>query len=254
MNTMFDLTGKTALVTGSGRGIGLTLATGLASAGARVIINDISTDTAEGTAAKLRAEGMDAHAAVFDVTDKQALSAGIDDIVGEVGQIDILVNNAGIHRRAPLEEMSEDDWNKVIETNLTSAFLVGQRVAKDMIRRKSGKIINIASINCERPRPSIGNYSAAKGGLVLLTRAMTVEWAQHNIQINAIAPGYILTEMTMPLSQDPEKNAWIKSITPAKRWGSPEDLIGAAIFLASKASQFVNGHVLFVDGGMRIAL
>lgn len=254
MNTMFDLTGKTALVTGSGRGIGFTLAKGLASAGARVIINDLNADIAEAAVEQLRAEGVDACPAVFDVTDKQAVTEGIDGAVREAGQIDILVNNAGIHRRAPLEEMAEEDWKKVLDTNLTSAFLVGQRVARDMIRRRSGKIINILSINSERPRPSIGNYSAAKGGLTLLTRSMTVEWAQHNIQINGIAPGYILTEMTMPLSQDPEKNAWIKSITPARRWGTPEDLIGAAVFLSSKASQFVNGHVLFVDGGMRVGL
>lgn len=254
MSSMFELAGKTALVTGSGRGIGFVLARGLAAAGAKVILNDLTDETVEQAVAKLRQNGLDAHGAAFDVTDGKAVSAGVEHIEQNIGPIDILFNNAGIHRRAPLVEMSENDWRAVLDTNLTSAFLVGQRVAKGMIERKRGKIVNICSINCELPRPSIANYSAAKGGLVLLTRAMTVEWAQFNIQINGIAPGYILTEMTMPLAKDPEKNAWIESITPAKRWGTPEDLIGAAVFLSSEAANFVNGHVLFVDGGMRISL
>lgn len=251
---MFSLNGKVALVTGSGRGIGLTLAEGLARAGAKVALNDIDSVTMDSAVEKLRSAGFDVGGAVFDVTVKDAVVAGIDAIENDFGPLDILVNNAGIHRRAPLEEMPEDYWRQVLDTNLTSAFFVGQRAAKTMIRRRSGKIINICSINCELPRPSIANYAAAKGGLVLLTRSMTVEWAQYNIQANGIAPGYILTEMTMPLSQDPEKNAWIESITPARRWGNPEDLVGAAVYLASGASNFVNGHVLFVDGGMRVSL
>ncbi len=254
MLSMFDLSGKIALITGSGRGIGLTLAKGLAGAGAQVVINDMQQEVAAKAAAELQKDGFSACAAAFDVTDKDAIHAGFDSIEKNVGQVDILVNNAGIHRRAPLAEMPLEDWQKVIDTNLTAAFLVGQRAAATMIQRQSGKIINICSINCERPRPSIANYASAKGGLVLLTRSMTGEWAQHNIQINGLAPGYILTEMTLPLSQDPEKNAWIESITPARRWGTPEDLVGGAIFLASGASSFVNGHVLFIDGGMRYSL
>ena len=254
MSSMFDLKGKTALITGSGRGIGLTLARGLAREGARVVLNDLSREAVDRAVDELRREGLDASGEVFDVTDRAAVIAGIDRVEQDVSPLDILFNNAGIHRRSPLVDMAESDWRAVLDTNLTSAFLVGQRAAKGMIERGRGKIVNICSINCELPRPDIGNYSAAKGGLVLLTRAMTVEWAQYNLQVNGLAPGYILTEMTMPLSRDPVKNAWIKSITPAKRWGTPEDLIGAAVFLSSEASNFVNGHVLFVDGGMRISL
>ena len=251
---MFDLRGKTALLTGAGRGIGLALARGIAGEGARVVINDIAADTADAAAAALRQEGFDAVTAVFDVTDSAAVEEAISRIEKDVSPLDILFNNAGIHRRAPLLDMSEASWQAVIDTNLTSAFLVGRTVARRMISRQSGKIINTCSINCERPRPDIANYSAAKGGLVLLTRAMCVEWAKHNIQVNGIAPGYILTEMTLPLSRDPERNAWIERITPAGRWGKPEDLIGAAVYLSSDASNFVNGHILFVDGGMRYAL
>ncbi len=253
MAANFSLHGKTALLTGAGRGIGFALARGLAEAGARIVINDIISDAAESAAEALRNDGFEAAASAFDVTDAGAVDKAIERVEAEQ-PVDILFNNAGIHRRAPLVDMPEESWRAVIDTNLTSAFLVGRRVARGMIARGAGKIVNTCSINCERPRPDIANYSAAKGGLVLLTRAMCGEWARHNIQVNGIAPGYILTEMTMPLSQDPEKNAWIKSITPAQRWGTPEDLIGAAVYLSSGASNFVNGHILFVDGGMRYAL
>lgn len=191
MATMFDLTGRTALITGSGQGIGLVLAKGLAAAGAAVVINDINPQAVDAALAELRGLGYSASGVVFDVTDQAAIVEGIDRVEREVAPLDILVNNAGIHRRSPLAVMSEADWRKVIDTNLTSAFLVGQRAARGMIERGAGKIINICSINCELPRPDIGNYSAAKGGLVLLTRSMTVEWAKHNLQINGIAPGYI---------------------------------------------------------------
>ncbi len=251
---MFDLCGKTALLTGAGRGIGFALARGLAEAGAKVIVNDINADTANAAAETLRKDGFEAMAAPFDVTNASAVENAVSDLEKKNVPIDILFNNAGIHRRAPLIDMPEESWRAVIDTNLTSAFIMGKTVARQMIARKSGKIVNICSINCERPRPDIANYSAAKGGLVLLTRSMCGEWARHNVQVNGIAPGYILTEMTMPLSRDPEKNAWIESITPARRWGKPEDLIGAAVFLSSGASSFVNGHILFVDGGMRFAL
>ena len=251
---MFSLSGKTALVTGSGRGIGLTLARGLAKAGARVALNDLTADAVDKAREELRRDGIEAGGTAFDVADRQAVWDGVDRLERDFGRLDILVNNAGIHRRAPLAEMSAEDWRLVLETNLTSAFLVGQRAARGMIERKSGKIINICSLNCELPRPSIGNYSAAKGGLVLLTRSMTVEWGKYNIQANGIAPGYILTDMTRPLRDDPERNAWIIGRTPAARWGTPEDLTGAAVFLSSAASDFVNGHVIFVDGGMRVSL
>ena len=254
MPGMFDLCGKTALLTGAGRGIGSALARGIAKEGARVIVNDITDDAAHAAVETLRGEGLDAVAAAFDVTDAAAVEEAVARIEKDISPLDILFNNAGIHRRAPLLDMPEESWRAVIDTNLTSAFLVGRAIARYMIPRKSGKIINTCSINCERPRPDIANYAAAKGGLVLLTRAMCVEWAKHGIQVNGIAPGYILTEMTLPLARDPERNAWIESITPAKRWGRPEDLIGAAIYLSSDASSFVNGHILFVDGGMRYAL
>ncbi|GHU25764.1 gluconate 5-dehydrogenase [Betaproteobacteria bacterium] len=254
MSGMFDLSGKTALVTGAGRGLGFAFARGIAMGGARVIINDLTAEVADTAAETLRKEGLDASAAAFNVIDAAAAEDAVARIEKDVSPLDILFNNAGIHRRASLVDMPEESWRAVIDTNLTSAFIVGRTIARRMIPRGAGKIINTCSINCERPRPEIANYSAAKGGLVLLTRAMCVEWAKYNIQVNGIAPGYMLTEMTLPLSQDPERNAWIESITPAKRWGKPEDLIGAAIFLSSGASNFVNGHVLFVDGGMRYAL
>lgn len=254
MPSLFDLTGKTALLTGSGRGIGLELARALAAAGARIVINDINPEAVSSAVSALRAEGAEAHEAVFDVTDCTAVECGVEKVEMAVGAIDILVNNAGVHRRAPLASMSEADWRLVLDTNLTAAFFTGRSVAQRMTARGAGKIVNICSINAERPRPEIGNYSAAKGGLVLLTRAMCVEWARHNIQVNSIAPGYIVTEMTMPLARDPAKTAWIESITPARRWGTTKDLAGAAVFLASEASDFVNGHILYVDGGMRYAL
>lgn len=254
MQSMFDLTGKTALITGSGRGIGLVFARGLASAGARVVINDLSAEAVDAAVNQLRGEGYKAEGSVFNVTDPKAVQAGVAAIEKNVAPIDILFNNAGIHRRAPLLEMPEESWRAVIDTNLNSVFFVGQCVAKGMIDRGGGKIVNICSVNCERPRPGIGNYAAAKGGLVLLTRAMCVEWAHQNVNVNGIAPGYILTEMTRPLSEDPERNAWIMGITPAKRWGLPDDLVGGAIYLSSAASAFVNGHILFIDGGMRYAL
>ncbi|MCC8190626.1 MAG: glucose 1-dehydrogenase [Planctomycetes bacterium] len=254
MRQLFEITGRTALVTGSGRGIGFSLAKGLAEAGARVIINDVQPEAVENAVAQLQAAGLEAGGVPFDVTQEAAVAAGIGQIERDFGPLEILVNNAGIHRRAPLVEMKASEWQAVIDTNLTAAFLVGQQAARGMIARGRGKIINISSLNCERPRPTIGNYAAAKGGLVLLTRSMCVEWARSNIQVNAIAPGYILTEMTAPLAEDAEWDAWIKGRIPAERWGRPEELVGAAVYLASDASAFVNGHVLFVDGGMRLAL
>jgi gluconate 5-dehydrogenase len=188
------------------------------------------------------------------VTDASSVERGVAAVERDAGPIDILVNNVGIQRRAPLEAMDESAWREVIDVNLTSAFLVTRRVVRGMIERQRGKIINICSLMSEIGRPTTANYAAAKGGLKMLTRAMAVEWARHNIQANAIGPGYFLTEMTQPLAADPKFDAWIRSRTPAGRWGRPEELVGAAVFLASSASDFVNGQIIYVDGGVLAAL
>jgi gluconate 5-dehydrogenase len=253
-NSLFDLTGRTALVTGSSQGIGLALARGLAEAGAAVVLNGRDETKLAAAAAALRATGARVGTAAFDVTDGAAAAAGVARLEAAFAPIDILVNNAGIHRRAPLAEMTEAEWRAVLDTNLTSAFLVARAVAPRMIARGRGKIINTCSVMSEVSRPSTGNYAAAKGGLKMLTRAMAVEWAKHGVQANAIAPGYIETELTAPLVANPEFNAWICKRTPAGRWGKPEELVGAAVFLSSRASDFVNGHLLVVDGGLLAGL
>src|SRR4051812_38254507 len=253
-NPLFDLTGRTALITGSSQGLGLALARGLAQAGAALVLNGRNQDKLEATAATLRAEGFKVTTAAFDVTDGTAAAAGIDRVHAAVGDIDILVNNAGIQRRAPLLEMTEGQWREVLDTDLTSAFLVTRAVAPRMIARRAGKIINICSLMSEVGRPTIANYAAAKGGLKMLTRSMCVEWARHNLQINGIGPGYFETELTKPLVENPEFNKWICGRTPAGRWGRPEELVGTAVFLSSRASDFVNGQVIYVDGGVLAAL
>jgi len=251
---LFTLGGRVALVTGSSRGLGLTLARGLGQAGARLVLNGRDGDRLAAAVAALRAEGLEAHAAAFDVTDAGAIDRAIADAERDVGPIDVLVNNAGIQRRGPLETLDESAWREVIDTNLTGVFLVSRRVARGMISRGRGKIINIGSIMCELGRETTGNYAAAKGGVKMLTRAMAVEWGPHNIQANGIGPGYFLTDMTRPLAADPEFDAWIRRRTPARRWGDPAELVGAAVFLASKASDFVNGQMIYVDGGILAAL
>jgi gluconate 5-dehydrogenase len=253
-NPLFDLHGRAVLVTGSSQGLGFAFARGLAQAGAALILNGRDGKKLATAADTLRAEGARVTTAAFDVTDGAATNREIERIEREVGVIDILVNNAGIHRRAPLEEMTEAQWREVIDTNLTSAFLVARAVAPRMIARRSGKIINICSLMSDLGRPTTGNYAAAKGGLKMLTRAMAVEWAKHNLQINAIGPGYFATELTKPLVENPEFNKWICGRTPAGRWGRPEELIGAAVFLASAASDFVNGQIIYVDGGLTAAI
>lgn len=253
-NPLFDLAGRTALVTGSSQGLGLALARGLAQAGAAIVLNGRTETKLAAAAEALRAEGVRVASAAFDVTDGAAAERGVAKIEAEFAPIDILVNNAGIHQRAPLAEMTEAQWRAVIDTNLTSAFLVARAVAPRMIARGAGKIINIVSITSELARPTIGNYVAAKGGLKMLTRAMAVEWAKHGLQANAIAPGYFLTDLNAGLAANTDFNAWVCRRTPAGRWGKPEELAGAAIFLASRASDFVNGHMLVVDGGMLAAL
>ena len=252
----FDLTGKIALITGSSRGIGLSLAQGLAGAGATIVLNGVNEARLESTRAALAEEfGSDrVFARAFDVTDQEAIRTGIRLIEEEVGPIGILVNNAGIQHREPLLEVSLDDWERVIRTDLTSAFLVGREVARFMIARGRGKVINICSVQTDLARPTIGAYTAAKGGLRNLTRAMTAEWAGQGLQINGIAPGYIHTEMTQNLVDDDTFNSWIIGRTPAARWGTTADLIGPAVWLASASSDFVNGQVIFIDGGMSVVV
>ena len=218
---LFDLTGTTALVSGSSRGIGLALAKGLLQAGS-----------------------------TFDVTDQDAVDRGIADIEQQWGTLDILVNNAGIQRRAPFTEFTLQDWNDLVATNLTSAFLVSQRVARGMVQRGSGKIINIGSVQSQLARPGIAPYSATKGGIVMLTKGLCADLGPHGIQTNALAPGYFETELTRALVENEQFTQWVTTRTPAGRWGKVEDLVGALVFLASPASNFVNGQVLFVDGGM----
>lgn len=243
---VFNLSGHRALVTGSSQGIGLALARALAGAGAHVLLNGRDRAKVDRTNALLQAEGLSVESCPFDVTDE----AAVGDASARFGALDILVNNTGIHRRGPLETMSLADWDDVLKTNLTSAFLVARAVAPGMIARRSGKIINLCSLMSDLARPTTGNYAAAKGGLKMLTRAMCAEWAKHNLQSNGIAPGYILTEMTQPLADDPKFDGWIKGRTPAGRWGSVDDLTGACVFLASPASDFINGQILTIDGGL----
>lgn len=242
----FNLSGRRALVTGSSRGIGLALAEALAAAGAHVTINGRDATALATVAEPLRAAGYAITLSTFDVTNETAVTAAIRDL----GPIDILVNNTGIQRRGPLETMPLADWEAVLKTNLTAAFLVARAVAPGMIERRAGKIINICSVMSDLARPTTGNYAAAKGGLKMLTRAMCAEWARHNVQTNGLAPGYILTALTAPLAADSKFDAWIKARTPANRWGRVEDLTGACVFLASAAADFVNGQILTVDGGL----
>jgi gluconate 5-dehydrogenase len=248
--SLFDLTGRVALVTGSGQGIGLSLARGLASAGATIVLNDIVPDRLDKAVAGCRAEGIDVHGSSFDVTDPEAVTAAVARIEETVGPIEILVNNAGLQIRAPLEEFPIESWNRLLAVNVTGVFVVSQAVARRMIPRGHGKIISICSVQSELARPSIAPYTATKGAVKNLVKGMCTDWARYGIQCNGIGPGYFLTEMTRALADDPTFDAWLKSRTPAQRWGDPKELIGAAVFLASEASSYVNGQILYVDGGM----
>jgi len=243
----FSLTHKTALVTGSSQGIGLAIARGLAEAGAHVILNGRNAEKLAQAEATFKQAGLSAESCCFDVTNPEEIKKALKSIGSK---IDILVNNTGIQKRSLLVDMPLSDWKAVIDTNLTSAFIVSQAVAKGMIERKSGKIVNICSLMSELARPTTGNYAASKGGLKMLTKAMCGEWAKDNIQINGLAPGYISTELTQVLKNDPKFDAWIKGRTPANRWGEVEDLVGACVFLCSPAANFVNGQILTVDGGL----
>ena len=247
----FDISGLTALVTGSSRGIGRALAFGLGEAGARVVIHGRDERTAQATADELSAtHGVETRIATFDVTDAAAVTEGIAAIEGAWGVPNILVNNAGIQRRSTFTEFPLADWNDLIATNLTSAFLVGQAVARGMVERRSGKIINIGSVQSLLGRPGIAPYAATKGGIAMLTRGMCADLAPSGIQVNALAPGYFSTELTKALVDDVEFSAWLAKRTPAGRWGRVDELVGTLIYLSSPASAFVNGQVIFVDGGM----
>lgn len=248
---LFDLTGKVALVTGAVHGLGMSMAKGLGNAGATIVVNNHSVESLEEAVAEYKASGLNAFGYVFDVTNEQAVAEAISKIEAEVGPIDILINNAGIIKRIPIVDMEVADFELVVKVDLVGPFIVSKHVAKSMIKRGGGKIINICSMMSELGRDSVSAYAAAKGGLKMLTRSMATEWAKFNIQTNGIGPGYFATSQTAPIRVDGHPfNEFIVSRTPAGRWGDPDDLQGAAIFLASKASDFVNGHVVYVDGGI----
>jgi len=249
---LFDLSGKVALVTGATHGLGMAMATGLGRAGATIVVNGHSSmQKIDQAVAYYRSLGIKAFGYQFDVTDEQQVDESVAKIKQQVGPIDILVNNAGIIKRVPMLDMSVDDFNQVLHTDLTSVFIVSKAVGADMIERGGGKIINICSMMSELGRNTVSAYAAAKGGLKMLTRNMATEWAKHNIQVNGIGPGYFATSQTEPIRVDGHPfNEFIINRTPAQRWGDPDDLQGAAIFLASKASDFVNGQIVYVDGGI----
>ncbi|MET4157542.1 SDR family oxidoreductase [Agromyces sp. PvR057] len=247
----FDLTGRTALVTGSSQGIGRALAGGLAAAGATVVVHGRDAGKAARAADEIaEATGARTLNAVFDVTDAAAVDAGIAALEAELGTPDIVVNNAGIQRRAPIAEFSDADWHDLVETNLSSAFHLSRRVARGMIERGSGKLIQIGSVQSQLARPSIAPYAATKGAIVMLTKGLCADLAPHGVQANAIAPGYFATELTQAIVADETFSAWVRGRTPAGRWGEVDDLVGALVFLASGASDFVNGQTIYVDGGM----
>jgi gluconate 5-dehydrogenase len=247
---LFDINRKRILITGSSSGIGYILAEGLAKAGASVILNGRNPEKVDAAVSSLSQEGYNVVGFAFDITNPGEVQHHITHIENNLGGIDVLVNNAGIQHRAPLEEFALEDWNKLLSIDLTGAFIVSKAVVNGMIQRRSGKIVNICSLQSELARPSIAPYAAAKGGLKMLTRAMATEWAKHNIQVNGIAPGYFKTAMTKALYENPEFDSWLCKRTPANRWGNPEELVGTLIYLSSDASSFVNGQLIFVDGGI----
>lgn len=251
---LFDLTGKLALITGSSRGLGYAIARGLGQAGARLVLNGRDEDRLGQAVESLREEGLTVEGLTFDVTREAEVEAALGSLEASTGSPDILVNNAGVIHRTSLENMSESRWRATLETNLSGVFITSKYAVRGMISRSGGKIINICSLMSEVGRETTGAYTASKGGVKMLTKAMAVDWARHNIQVNGIGPGYFLTEMTQPLADDTQFDTWLKQRTPARRWGKPEELIGAAIFLASAASDFVNGQILYVDGGILAAL
>jgi gluconate 5-dehydrogenase len=254
VSSLFSLAGRRALVTGSSQGIGLALAKGLAEHGAAVVLNGRDPGKIEVAAAELSAAGHKVSSAIFDVTSAEAVRTGIGAIEGNDGPIDILINNAGMQFRTPLEDFPIDRWEQLLTTNISSVFYVGQAVARHMIARGRGKIINIASVQSELARPGIAPYTATKGAVKNLTRGMCADWAKHGLQVNAIAPGYFKTPLNQALVDSAEFSGWLEKRTPAARWGNVEELVGAAVFLSSEASSFVNGHTLYVDGGITTCL
>ena len=250
---LFDLSGRTALVTGSSMGIGHALARGLAQAGARVVLNARDGGRLAEAAEALRAEGAEVDTLVFDVTDAKAVREAVDGYEAD-RPIDILVNNAGMQHRGPLEDFEVEAFDRLMRTNVNSAFYVGQAVGRHMIGRGAGRIINIASVQTALARPGIAPYTASKGAIANLTKGMATDWAKHGLNCNAIAPGYFDTPLNAALVADPAFSAWLEKRTPAGRWGKVEELVGACIFLSSPASSFVNGQTIFVDGGITASL
>lgn len=250
----FRLDRRLALVTGSSGGIGFALARGLGQAGAAVVLNGRDKARLEQAAGVLRDEGLTVHTRCFDVTDAAAVQAAVEDIESTLGGIHILVNNAGMQRRMALQDFPEQDWHELMRTNVDSVFFVGQAVARKMIGRGKGKIINICSVQSELGRPNIAPYMASKGAVKMLTKGMAIDWGPYGIQVNGLGPGYFKTELTEKLVADEQFSAWLTGRTPSRRWGEVAELAGAAVFLASDASSFVNGHVLYVDGGVTATL
>lgn len=247
---LFDITNKKVLITGSTSGIGYVLAEGVAKEGAVVIINGRNAEKVNNAVKGLKEKGLNVFGYTFDISKPEEVEKSVALIEKELGSIDVLVNNAGIQIRGKLEEFELDDWNKVIETNLTGAFVVSKYVVRGMIQRKKGKIINICSLQSELARNTIAPYAATKGGMKMLNRSMATEWAKHNVQVNGIGPGYFKTAITKALYENPEFNDWLCNRTPVGRWGNPEELVGTVVYLSSEASDFVNGQLIFVDGGI----
>jgi gluconate 5-dehydrogenase len=247
---LFDLTGKTALITGSSRGLGRAFAEGLAGAGARVILNGVDPARLDMAAAEMQGQGFDVLTSCFDVTDEDQILAAFAELDEQGIAVDILVNNAGIQFRKPMLELETADWQRVLDINLTSAFVVGREAAKRMAARGRGKVINIGSLTSELARATVAPYTVAKGGIKMLTKAMAAEWGDKGIQSNAIGPGYMVTDMNEALINNPDFDAWVKGRTPMRRWGLPQELAGTCIYLASDASNYVSGQIIYADGGM----
>ena len=252
--TTFRLDGRLALVTGSSAGIGLALARGLAQAGASVVLNGRDAPRLASAEKLLRSEGLTVHALGFDVTQADSVNAAVETIERDIGPIEILVNNAGMQRRAAFQDYDAADWRLLMQTNVDSVFHVGQAVARKMIARQRGRIINVCSVQSELGRPNIAPYAATKGAVKMLTKGMAIDLGPHGINVNGLGPGYFRTELNEKLVADPQFNAWLVGRTPNRRWGEVDELAGAAVFLASDASRFVNGHILYVDGGVTATL
>lgn len=248
--SLFDLSGKTALVTGSSRGLGRAFADALAAAGARVVLNGVDPHRLDAACSQMAAAGHDVQGSAFDVTNEAEILSAFDGFDRDDIQIDILVNNAGIQFRKPMLELEIQDWQRVIDTNLTSAFVIGRESARRMATRGAGKIINIGSLTSELARATVAPYTVAKGGIKMLTKAMAAEWGEAGIQANAIGPGYMVTDMNEALINNSDFDAWVKARTPMRRWGKPEELAGTVIYLASDASNYVSGQIIYADGGM----